>query len=367
MDDRSLLRCFAGREAETGLRLTGEMEILEGRERRGRQWASTMTQYVGGPETHIAAPKLTVAETMAYYDRVIDGGTVVDRRTYSATILEQMGLTRPEILETPVVALSDGEQRRLNLGVHLLASPALCLLDEPTSGQDSTTALVLISILRDLAKRGFNIVVTVHQPRPAIFDQFDNILILQLGGAMGYFGTPAGLANVVDGAVAFKGTTDLADLAIASIDDVARWQSSSKTDDLRRHFDDDGILLKEEHLGKHLAADDDDREPPSKTTTKKKWMTSTTLQALRVVALQLARFVYGMPTAVVVGYQVTVTMLALLLTTMFNDLPLKSNVDGGQYLYVMFISMNFLCGVSNFQFNALVSAEIKFEFLSSAT
>lgn len=58
--------------------------------------------------------------------------------------------------------ISGGERKRTSIGVELLTNPAMLFLDEPTTGLDSTTALSVISLLRDLAERGVNVVSTIH-------------------------------------------------------------------------------------------------------------------------------------------------------------------------------------------------------------
>lgn len=40
----------------------------------------------------------------------------------------------------------------------------MIFLDEPTTGLDSTTALQVIQMLSELAKKGKTIISTIHQP-----------------------------------------------------------------------------------------------------------------------------------------------------------------------------------------------------------
>ena len=49
--------------------------------------------------------------------------------------------------------ISGGEKRRLSLGVQLLADPAVCLLDEPTTGLDAFTARHVVQTLQQLAHK----------------------------------------------------------------------------------------------------------------------------------------------------------------------------------------------------------------------
>ena len=49
-------------------------------------------------------------------------------------------------------------------------------------GLDSTTAMHLLSTLRDLAKGGRAIVTTIHQPSSRLFQQLDKLLLLSKVG-----------------------------------------------------------------------------------------------------------------------------------------------------------------------------------------
>lgn len=66
--------------------------------------------------------------------------------------------------------------------MELITRPKLLFLDEPTSGLDSTTALSLMSTLKDLCERGVcTVVCTIHQPQTKIFYLLDNLLLMKKG------------------------------------------------------------------------------------------------------------------------------------------------------------------------------------------
>ncbi|XP_011300536.1 protein scarlet isoform X2 [Fopius arisanus] len=88
--------------------------------------------------------------------------------------------------------LSGGEKKRLAFATELLTDPKILFLDEPTTGQDSNSAIVLISHLTAFANRGRTVLCTIHQPSSAIFDNFHRIIL------------------VADGRIAFAGTRDQA-------------------------------------------------------------------------------------------------------------------------------------------------------------
>lgn len=93
--------------------------------------------------------------------------------------------------------ISGGEKRRLALGVELVHQPSIILLDEPSTGLDSATALQVIAHLSSLAKDHQRLVVlTIHQPSGSITNLFDDLLLMANGrsvycgpwrSALGYF------------------------------------------------------------------------------------------------------------------------------------------------------------------------------------
>ncbi|XP_034944954.1 protein scarlet-like [Chelonus insularis] len=88
--------------------------------------------------------------------------------------------------------LSGGEKKRLAFATELLTDPKILFLDEPTTGQDSTSATALISQLTSFASRGRTVLCTIHQPSSAIFKEFHKIIL------------------VADGRIAFAGTQEAA-------------------------------------------------------------------------------------------------------------------------------------------------------------
>jgi ATP-binding cassette subfamily G (WHITE) protein 2 (SNQ2) len=45
-----------------------------------------------------------------------------------------------------------------------------------------------VRLLRKLADSGLTILCTIHQPSASLFEQFDRVLLLQIGGQCVYFG-----------------------------------------------------------------------------------------------------------------------------------------------------------------------------------
>ena len=85
--------------------------------------------------------------------------------------------------------MSGGEKKRVNIGLELMARPSVLFLDEPTSGLDASSAMVVMSSLSRLVKnQGMTICSVIHQPRKAIFELFDSLILLGVGGNMVYHG-----------------------------------------------------------------------------------------------------------------------------------------------------------------------------------
>uniref|UniRef100_A0A7S1ZE51 ABC transporter domain-containing protein n=1 Tax=Trieres chinensis TaxID=1514140 RepID=A0A7S1ZE51_TRICV len=132
--------------------------------------------------------------------------TVRDQLTYTALLRLPGKLSRSEKMEeverilvtlrltkcaeTPIMMVSGGERKRVNIGTELLTDPSVVMLDEPTSGLDSTSAVALLRILMDLGrKHGKTVVTSIHQPSSAVFQSFDRLMLLA-DGCVVYFGTP---------------------------------------------------------------------------------------------------------------------------------------------------------------------------------
>jgi len=74
--------------------------------------------------------------------------------------------------------ISGGEKKRTAIGVELISRPKILYLDEPTSGLDTYAAFLVVSILKDLARKGTTVISTIHQPSSETFNLFDSVCIL---------------------------------------------------------------------------------------------------------------------------------------------------------------------------------------------
>ena len=83
--------------------------------------------------------------------------------------------------------VSGGEKKRVSIGVELVKGPLVFLLDEPTTGLDSTSALRVIKNLRELADAGIPVICSLLQPSQELYDQFDTVLLMHEKSTI-YFG-----------------------------------------------------------------------------------------------------------------------------------------------------------------------------------
>ncbi len=86
--------------------------------------------------------------------------------------------------------ISGGQRKRMNIALELIREPSILFVDEPTSGLSSKDSENVMDLLRELALKGKLVFVVIHQPSSEIFKMFDNILILDIGGYMIYYGNP---------------------------------------------------------------------------------------------------------------------------------------------------------------------------------
>ncbi len=85
-----------------------------------------------------------------------------------------------EAADRPAKTYSGGMRRRLDLAVSLIASPPVIFLDEPTTGLDPRSRLVMWNIIKKLMERGTTILLTTQYLEEA--DQLADQIIVIDGG-----------------------------------------------------------------------------------------------------------------------------------------------------------------------------------------
>jgi ABC-2 type transport system ATP-binding protein len=84
------------------------------------------------------------------------------------------------ILDQPARQLSGGQARRLHIGMALMNSPRLVLLDEATSGLDVVARVRIIQLVRELASRGTSVLYCTHH-LTEVEELGDTVAILDRG------------------------------------------------------------------------------------------------------------------------------------------------------------------------------------------
>ncbi|KAK2794659.1 hypothetical protein FQN51_000757 [Onygenales sp. PD_10] len=116
-----------------------------------------------------------IKEKYDYCERILD---LLELRPLAGAIIGEVG-----------TGLNQEQRKRVTIAIELASKPELLLfLDEPTSGLDSLASLNIVRFLRKLADVGQAVLCTIHQPSAVLFEQFDELLLLQSGGRVVYHG-----------------------------------------------------------------------------------------------------------------------------------------------------------------------------------
>ncbi|KDP20158.1 hypothetical protein JCGZ_00028 [Jatropha curcas] len=116
-------------------------------------------------------------------------------------LLDQLGLTSAAhtyIGDEGSRGVSGGERRRVSIGIDIIHKPSLLFLDEPTSGLDSTSAHSVVEKVKDIARGGSIVLMTIHQPSYRIQMLLDRITVLARGRLI-YMGSPGALPAHLSG------------------------------------------------------------------------------------------------------------------------------------------------------------------------
>mmetsp|Transcript_7124 Transcript_7124/g.15227 ORF Transcript_7124/g.15227 Transcript_7124/m.15227 type:complete len:853 (-) Transcript_7124:98-2656(-) len=109
-------------------------------------------------------------------------------------VISLLGLTRVRnslIGDERVRGISGGQRKRVNVAMELVTNPSVLFLDEPTSGLDSSSSTTVLSALKYVAAKGVNVITVLHQPKYSIFESFDRLVLLGVGGKVVFMGSPA--------------------------------------------------------------------------------------------------------------------------------------------------------------------------------
>ncbi|MDW7978619.1 MAG: ABC transporter ATP-binding protein [Candidatus Caldarchaeum sp.] len=82
------------------------------------------------------------------------------RRSLALSMLREVGLDSKSFKKP--TQLSGGEQQRVAVARALVTQPSIILADEPTGNLDSKSGAVVVSLLRELARKGNTVIVVTH-------------------------------------------------------------------------------------------------------------------------------------------------------------------------------------------------------------
>ncbi|MBN1128868.1 MAG: ABC transporter ATP-binding protein/permease, partial [Chitinispirillaceae bacterium] len=168
-----------------------------------KQFLGAFTSHIGYvAQENLLHPELTVAETFHEQSllRLPRDSSDVERNARIEEVVELLELDR--VRRQRIARLSGGEAKRVHLGVELLASPALIVLDEPLAGLDPGLVRKFMRLFRRICDRGHTILLTTHTLEQIEF--CDRIVFMHRGSIV-FAGQPTELE-------ATFGKTSLADV-----------------------------------------------------------------------------------------------------------------------------------------------------------
>lgn len=179
------------------------------------------------PQDDVLHRQLTVQRALRFAAalRFADDVPRKQRKERVHEVIDLLGLT--ERAKQRIDTLSGGQRKRTSVALELLTEPSLLALDEPTSGLDPALDKEVMRELRLLADRGRTVVVVTHSVLH--LDICDRVMVLCMGGRMGYFGPP-------DEILEFFGSEDYADVFHKVTNDPQRWAQKFRNSSLYRAY-----------------------------------------------------------------------------------------------------------------------------------
>lgn len=134
------------------------------------------------PEERGLYTRSKVLDTMIYFGE-LKGMSRQAARTFSLQFLQRVGLSDKATVK--IKKLSGGQQQKIQLGVAIMGSPKLLILDEPTKGLDPLNRKLLLDIVDELKAQGIAVIYITHLMEE-VERLADRVLILKDGTAKAY-------------------------------------------------------------------------------------------------------------------------------------------------------------------------------------
>lgn len=180
-----------------GRALSGRQRITAGAVYANRlplqQFLNAFTTNIGYvSQDNLLHRELTVYETFDEQCllRLPRDSSAVERRGRIAEVIDLLELDK--VKERRISRLSGGEAKRVHLGVELLASPALIVLDEPLAGLDPGLVRRFMKLFRRIADRGHTVLLTTHTLEQI---EFCDRLVFMHAGRIVFCGQPSELGS----------------------------------------------------------------------------------------------------------------------------------------------------------------------------
>jgi len=157
----SLLNILGGLDRPTaGVALMNGQNLLKMTNKSLDDYRKNQVGFVWQQTSRNLIPYLSAIENVEL-PMILAGNTDREQRAWARELLEAVGLN--ERRRHKLDQLSGGEQQRVAIAVALANRPKLLLADEPTGEVDSSTALTILNIFRQLnATYGTTIIIVTH-------------------------------------------------------------------------------------------------------------------------------------------------------------------------------------------------------------
>lgn len=134
------------------------------------------------PEERGLYTRAKVLDTMTYFGE-LKGMNRDDAQKEALAYLESVDLS--DKAGVKLKKLSGGQQQKVQLGVAIMGSPKLLILDEPTKGLDPVNRKLLLDIVDNLQRQGTAVIYITHLMEE-VERLADRLLILKDGKARAY-------------------------------------------------------------------------------------------------------------------------------------------------------------------------------------
>ncbi|XP_010516065.1 PREDICTED: ABC transporter G family member 16 [Camelina sativa] len=148
-------------------------------------------------------PMLTVEETLMFAAefRLPRSLPKSKKKLRVQALIDQLGIrnaAKTIIGDEGHRGISGGERRRVSIGIDIIHDPIVLFLDEPTSGLDSTSAFMVVKVLKRIAESGSIVIMSIHQPSHRVLSLLDRLIFLSRGHTV-FSGSPASLPSFFAG------------------------------------------------------------------------------------------------------------------------------------------------------------------------